>query len=85
MKLNNKQQNTLDSIRKNPVLKTIKWNDVESLVIALGGKIEQGNGSRVRIVIYDMSLNIHTPHPGNELKPYQVRSVRKLLSDAGDK
>jgi len=34
-------------------------------------------------VIEDMSVNIHTPHPGNELKPYQVRAIRKLLKDKG--
>jgi hypothetical protein len=27
-------------------------------------------------------LNIYT-NPGNELKPYQVRAIRKLLKDQG--
>lgn len=81
--MNNRQRKTLSNIYKDPVLKNIKWTSVKSLIIAVDGIIEQGNGFRVRIVIDDMSLNIHTPHPGNELKPYQVRAIRKLLKDKG--
>jgi len=81
--VNNKQKKTLLNIYTNPVLKNIKWTSVKSLIIALSGVIEQGNGSRVRIVLEGMSVNIHTPHPGNELKPYQVRAIRKLLKDQG--
>lgn len=81
--MNNKQKKTLVSIYTNPVKKTIKWIDVEKLIMAVDGIIVQGNGSRVRIVIDNLSVNIHTPHPGNELKPYQVRAIRKLLKDKG--
>jgi len=81
--VNNKQKKTLLNIYTDPALKNIKWTSVKSLIVALNGIIEQGNGSRVRIVIEGMSVNIHTPHPGNELKPYQVRAIRKLLKDQG--
>ena len=81
--MNSKQQKILKSLFENPIKKTIKWVDVEKLIIAVGGKIEQGNGSRVRITIDDQSLNIHTPHPAKELKPYQVRAIQQLLIDRG--
>ena len=81
--MNNKHRKILSLIYTDPVLKNIKWSSVKSLMIAVKGSIEQGNGSRIRIVMEDMSLNIHTPHPGNELKPYQVRAIRKLLKAKG--
>jgi hypothetical protein len=81
--MNNKHSKTLDSIFFNPVKKNIKWSAVEKLVGAIGGVIKQGDGSRIRIDILDQSLNIHTPHPQKELKPYQVRALKKLFSDVG--
>jgi len=81
--MNNKQKKALENIYSDPVKKNIKWTDVEKLIISIDGMIKQGNGSRIRIVLNEVSLNIHTPHPGNELKPYQVKALRKFLSDAG--
>jgi len=77
--MNKRQRKTLERILVNPVLKNIKWTDVKSFILSLEGIIKQGDGSRVRIVLGDISVNIHTPHPGNELKPYQIRAIRKLL------
>ncbi len=82
--MNSKQKKALERIFTDPVLKNIKWTDVKTLVEALKGNIKQGNGSRVRIVLNERSLNIHTPHPGNELKPYQVRALRELLKGVED-
>lgn len=81
--MNSKQTKTLNSLFENPVKKSIKWPDVEKLLLALGGFVKQGDGSRIRITLGGSSLNIHTPHPKNELKPYQVRAIRTLLSNEG--
>jgi len=81
--VNSKQRKTLKKLFEDPVLRNIDWKDVASLIKAAGGVITQGDGSRVRIVIGDQSLNIHTPHPQKELKPYQIRADRNLLSDQG--
>ena len=81
--MNNKIRKTLRHIFESPVRKSIKWSDVEKLVLALEGAIYQGNGSRVRIVVGGVSLNIHTPHPQKELKPYQVRKLRDLFIAGG--
>ena len=83
--MNNKNRKTLQNIFENPVRNNIQWMDVEKLVFALGGTINQGNGSRVRIVVGGVSLNIHTPHPQKELKPYQVRKLRELFIEGGVK
>ena len=83
--MNNKNRKTLQNIFENPVKNNIQWRDVEKLVFTLGGTINQGNGSRVRIVVGGVSLNIHTPRPQKELKPYQVRKLRDLFIEGGVK
>ena len=54
-----------------------------SLIKTLGGTVTQGDGSRVRFDLNDVSLNIHSPHPQKELKRYQVKAVRDFLINAG--
>jgi HicA toxin of bacterial toxin-antitoxin, len=81
--MNKKQRNTYSALFAEPIRRNILWNDVVSLVIALGGQVLQGNGSRVRFDLNDVSLNIHSPHPQKELKRYQVKAVREFLVNAG--
>ena len=80
--MNKKQRKTIDAIFATPIRRNIVWNDVVSLIEALGGTIIQGDGSRVRFSLNGISLNIHSPHPQKELKRYQVKDVRTLLSRA---
>ena len=79
--MNSKAQKTLNKIYQTPVLKTIEYKSVEHLIISLGGKVISGAGSRVRFELKGDSLNIHTPHPQKELKPYVVRLLREFLKD----
>jgi len=81
--MNSKQRNTFAKIFDNPVRKNIKWTDVEKLIVSVGGSIKQADGSRIRIDLAEYSLNIHTQHPHKELKPYQVRAIRKLFVERG--
>lgn len=81
--MNKKQRSTFDAIFAEPIKRNIAWNDVVSLVNALGGTVTQGSGSRVRFDLNDISLNIHSPHPQKELKKYQVKAVREFLVNAG--
>ncbi|MCG9889802.1 MAG: type II toxin-antitoxin system HicA family toxin, partial [Thermosynechococcaceae cyanobacterium MS004] len=74
--MNKKQRNTYSALFAEPIRRNILWNDVVSLVLALGGQVLQGDGSRVRFDLNDVSLNIHSPHPQKELKRYQVKAVR---------
>jgi hypothetical protein len=82
-KMNRKQRNTYNALLAEPILRNIAWNDVVSLVKALGGEVIQGDGSRVRFDLKGISLNIHSPHPQKELKRYQVKAVRDFLINAG--
>ncbi len=81
--MNSKQQKIFSSLFDNPIRKNIKWTDVEKLIVAVGGQLKQGDGSRVRITLGGFSLNIHSPHPQKELKPYQIRAIRKLFIEKG--
>ena len=83
--MNRKQRKIYDAIFATPIQRNIIWEDVVSLVEALGGKIIQGNGSRVRFSLNGISLNIHSPHPQKELKRYQVKDVCTFLIKAGVK
>lgn len=81
--MNRKQRNTYNAIFAEPIHRNIAWNDVVSLIKALGGTVTQGDGSRVRFDLNQISLNIHSPHPHKELKRYQVKAVRDFLINAG--
>ena len=81
--MNKKQRKTFNAIFATPIRRNIVWDDVVSLIEALGGIIIQGNGSRVRFSLNGVSLNIHSPHPRKELKRYQVKDIRTFLLRAG--
>jgi HicA toxin of bacterial toxin-antitoxin, len=81
--MDKKQRNTYSALFAEPIRRNILWNDVVSLILALDGQVLQGDGSRVRFDLNDVSLNIHSPHPQKELKRYQVKAVREFLINAG--
>ena len=41
------------------------------------------SGSRLRFVYGECVIVMHKPHPGNELKQYQVRQVISVLESEG--
>ena len=81
--MNRKQRKTYDAIFSEPIRRNIVWDDVVTLIKGLGGTVSQGDGSRVRFDLNDISLNIHSPHPQKELKKYQVKALREFLEEAG--
>lgn len=46
--MNKTHRNTLEAISRNPVPSTLEWRRIESLLQAVGAKIIEGAGSRVR-------------------------------------
>jgi hypothetical protein len=81
--MNSKQRKTLAAIFADPVSGTIAWTDVESLLVALGCRIIEGRGSRVRFEDGGIVADFHRPHPRKEAKRYQVRIARSFLIDIG--
>jgi hypothetical protein len=61
------------------------WKDIESLFVALGAQIEEGKGSRVRILLNEEEAVFHRPHPQKETDKGAVVSVRRFLENAGVK
>lgn len=62
---------------------TIRWDDIESLFIALGAEIEQREGSRVAIIWKEQVQVFHRPHPQPETDKGAVASIRKWLEANG--
>jgi hypothetical protein len=71
-----KHRKTLEAIFKRPTNGGIVFADIESLVIALGGEIWEGSGSRVAFELNDRRRYLHRPHPGKDARRYQVEEVR---------
>jgi hypothetical protein len=83
MDLNNKQRKTLELIFTNPIPSNIIWQDIENLFIALGARVSQGEGSRIRVKLNEIKAVFHEPHPQKETDKGAVKSVREFLIEAG--
>lgn len=81
--LNSTQRRTLEALFAVPVPTTLEWRRIEALLVALGARLVEGNGSRVRFELRGCVVTFHRPHPRKEAKPYQVRHAREFLSQAG--
>lgn len=80
--MNNKQRKTLDAIYQDPVLSSIKWSDIESLIRVCGAEITEGNGSRVRMALNGVRAVFHRPHPSPTTDKGAVKSIRRFLTQA---
>ena len=78
-----KQQKLITKIKSRP--KDFTWDELCSLMNALGYELRNGNGSRRRFFNPQSQtiLSIHEPHPRNYLLDYQVKDVLEHLRDKG--
>jgi len=81
--VNRQHEKTLAAIFANPVSGSIKWRDVEALLVACGAEISEGSGSRVRFTIAGQTLFLHRPHPSPDTKRWAIRSIREFLTNVG--
>jgi len=77
--MNKQHQKTLEAIFKTPVPSNLEWRRIEALFVALGARVIEGSGSRVRFELRNVVITFHRPHPQKEAKPYQVRDARRFL------
>jgi hypothetical protein len=81
--MNSKHKKILGLIFKNPIQANILWTDIEGLFVALGGKLSEGSGSRIRVKINGVRAVFHRPHPQKTTDKGAVNSVRRFLENAG--
>ncbi len=82
--MNTKHRKTLRAVFTKPTSPSIVFNDIEALLVALGGQLNEREGSRVKITIKGEQWRCHRPHPGKEAKRYQVEEIRELLERIGE-
>lgn len=76
---------TLAQIFTRPVSGTIRWSDIEALLVALGAEISEREGSRVGVVLFGEIRVFHRPHPSPDTGKGAVASIRKWLDGHGVK
>ena len=76
-------QKTLSQIFARPVSGSIKWADIEALLLALGAEVEEREGSRVGIMLFGQVRVFHRPHPSPDTDKGAVASIRKWLAENG--
>ncbi|OGW44384.1 MAG: pilus assembly protein HicB [Nitrospirae bacterium RBG_13_41_22] len=74
-----KHRRTLEAIFATPTRAGIVFSDIEALMIAIGGEVREGEGSRVAFELKGSWRYLHRPHPGKEAKKYQVEELREWL------
>lgn len=83
--MNRKAQKIYEAVFAEPTQSGIKWDDIEAMLLACGAKISEGSGSRIRVELNGVRAVFHRPHPQNTTDKGAVKSVRKLLNNAGVK
>lgn len=77
--MNSKQIKTLAAIFAKPTTVNLEWARIESLLVAVGCTVIEGNGSRVKFCHGSTIASFHRPHPAKEAKAYQVDDARNFL------
>lgn len=85
MAMGSSHRKTLQAIFEDPARSNIPWSDVEKLLLALGGEISEGRGSRVRVFLSGVRAVFHRPHPRKETDKGVMKSVMRFLLEAGFK
>ena len=78
-----KHSKALELIFRRPVSDSIRWDDIEALFVALGAEVNNREGSRVAVVLFNEVRIFHRPHPMPETDKGAVSSIRKWLESHG--
>jgi hypothetical protein len=81
--MNKRQRETLEAIFSEPVPKKLLWDDIESLLNAIGCKVKNRGGSKVGFGKDNEMLYAHRPHPQKEAKGYLIKKVKDFLISLG--
>ena len=79
-----KHKRILDAIFSHPVNANIRWDEIESLLKALGADIEEREGSRIVIIFPDNPpVVFHRPHPSPMADKGAIAYLRNWLDTLG--
>ena len=78
-----KHDRTLRAIFERPVRSSIKWREIEALLVDLGAEITEREGSRVGVKLFGDRRVFHRPHPSPDTDKGAVVSIRKWLEEHG--
>ena len=78
-----KHDRTLRAIFERPVRSSIKWREIEALLVDLGVEIIEREGSRVGVKLFGDRRVFHRPHPSPDTDKGAVVSIRKWLEEHG--
>jgi hypothetical protein len=78
-----KSAKTLALIFARPVSGSIKWRDIESLLVDLGAKVSEREGSRIGVRLFGEVRVFHRPHPSPDTDKGALESIRKWLNENG--
>jgi len=81
--MNSKHRKTLAAVFSDPVSGTVEWAAVEGLLLAVGARLIEGRGSRVRFEKEGEVATHRHPHPARQAKRYQLRDARDFLERIG--
>ena len=60
------------------------WSDLVAVLIVLGFRKIEAEGSRVDFVKGNLVINLHKPHPSKEVKIYALKQVKDKLKEWGE-
>lgn len=78
-----KHERTLESIFNRPISGNIKWADIVALFRELGAEIEEREGSRISVCLFNKVHVFHRPHPSPNTNKGVVAGIRKILEENG--
>ena len=76
-----RHRRTLEGIFTRPTRGGIVFADIEALMLALGGEVREGEGSRIVFELHGKRNYLHRSHPGKEARKYQVEEIREWLQE----
>ena len=78
-----KQTKLLNKFLAIPIKRDLTYPELKTLLESLGYQEHEGAGSRVSFShpILDDMIDLHKPHPNNELKLYQAKQIQKKLRE----
>lgn len=78
-----KHMSTLRLIFARPTSGNVQWRDVEALLVSLGAEVDEREGSRISVFLFDEIRVFHRPHPSPNTDKGAVVAVRKWLEQNG--